>query len=128
MPVVKTPGPKGAKVDPTRQSISRGKQDGRYHTVTKNLDLTMRLLVMRDGRPPHDQVRTLVDESLSKVQGYLTDDLNRAVHVWSGKVIAMYKYLTLKEMKVDNTFPFPIITISPFSPQNAFSPFPFYIK
>lgn len=97
----KTPGPKGDKVD-SRLSISRGKQDGRYHAVTKDADLPIRLLVMRDGRPPHQQVRALVDRSLSKVRGILTNDLSRAVHVWAGKVIAYYKYTTLKEMKVNN--------------------------
>lgn len=99
----KTPGPKGAKVD-SRLSISRGKQDNRYHAVTKELDLPIRLLVMRDGRPPHQQVQTLVDRSLAKVRGILTNDLSRAVHVWAGKAIAYYKYTTLKEMKVNNNF------------------------
>lgn len=96
----KTPGPKGAKVD-SRLLISRGKQDGRYHAVTKELDLPIRLLVMRDGRPPHQQVQNLVDKSLAKVKGVVTKDLSRAVHVWAGKVIAYYKYISLKEMKVN---------------------------
>lgn len=128
MPVVKPPGLKGAKVDASRLSISRGKQDGRYHAVTKDLDLTIRLLVLRDGRPPHEQVKTLVDRSLSKVQGFLTNDLSRAVHVWAGKVIAYYKYTTLKEMKVNNnTFSNNNDNI-PLPPQNAFFPPIFFIK
>lgn len=96
----KTPGPKGPKVD-SRLSINRGKQDGRYHAVTKELDLPIRLLVMRDGRPPHQQVQNLVERSLAKVRGILTNDLSKAVHVWAGKVIAYYKYISLKEMKVN---------------------------
>lgn len=122
MPVVK-PGPKGKgeKVD-SRLSISLGKQDGRYPQVTKELDLPIRLLVMRDGRPPHEQVRNLVDKALSKVRGTSASDLSRAVHVWAGKVIALYKYTTLKEMKVNNKFPY-----LPPPPQNSFS-FPVSFK
>lgn len=96
----KTPGPKGGKVD-SRQSISRGKQDSRYHAVTKELDIPIRLLVLRDGRPAHQLVANLVDKALAKVKGILTNDLSKAVHVWSGKVIAYYKHITLKEMKVN---------------------------
>lgn len=97
---VKTPGPKGGKVD-SRQSISRGKQDARYHEVTKELDLPIRLHVLHDGRPAHQLVQNLVNKALAKVKGGATNDLSKAVHVWSGKVIAYYKHITLKEMKVN---------------------------
>lgn len=97
---VKTPGSKGGKID-SQQSISRGKQDARYHTVTKELDLPIRLLVLRDGRPAHQLVRNLVNKALAKVKGGVTNDLSKAVHTWSGKVIAYYKHITLKEMKVN---------------------------
>lgn len=120
---VKTPGPTGAKED-ARLSISRGKQDGRYHVVTKDLDLTIRLLVMRDGRPPHQQVRNLLESSLSKVRGTVTNDLSKAVHVWAGKVIAYYKYISLKEMKVKKyIFFFLPPIISPLRAPNSISPY-----
>lgn len=95
MPVLKP-----AKFD-ARQSINRGKQDPRYHTVTKEVDLPIRLLVLRDGRPAHKLVQNLVDKALANVKGIVTNDLSKAVHVWAGKVIAAHKHITLKEMKVN---------------------------
>lgn len=121
MPVVK-PGPKG-KID-SRLSLSRGKQDGRYPVVTKELDLPIRLLVMRDGRPPPQHIRNQIDKALSKVRESFTTDLGRAVHVWVGKVIALYKYNTLKEMKVNK------INFPPLPPPSLPQPklhFPFFI-
>lgn len=93
------PAAKGSRVD-SQQSINRGKQDHRYHSVTEELGLPIRLLVLHDGRPPHKQVQNLVEKALAKVNGIVTNDLSKAVHVWAGKLIAAYKYNTLKEMKV----------------------------